>query len=166
MRDFPELFELNIPLWVVAIRLFAAALLGGILGWERETKRKPAGLRTFMLVSLGAASFMIVGLEMLHTDETARFDPTRVIQGIVSGIGFLGAGSILQSRGEVGGVTTAAGIWVVGGIGAACGAGYIAIAFLAVMLALLIMTVLRVVEKRIIHSHGDGNGPNPPLSEK
>jgi putative Mg2+ transporter-C (MgtC) family protein len=122
------------------LRLASAVLLSGLLGWERERRDKPAGIRTHMLVGLGAATFMELAVRLDGSEPT--IDPTRVIQGIVGGIGFLCAGSIIQSRGHVHGITTAASVWVAGGIGTACGlANYIA-AFAA---ALISFTVLYFV---------------------
>lgn len=108
-----------------AARFLAAFLLGGVVGWNRERLGKPAGLRTHIMVALGACAFLTIGIELLanHSPES-DLDPTRVLQGVVGGIGFLGAGSIIQSRGTVEGMTTAATVWVAGAIGAGCGLGY------------------------------------------
>ena len=110
----------------VIIRLFVAVLAGGLIGWDRERLDKPAGIRTHMLVGLGACTFTLLGFEVsdhLAAREGDRFDPTRVLQGVVGGIGFLGAGTIIQTRGHVSGITTAASIWVSGALGAAAGVG-------------------------------------------
>lgn len=127
-----------------AVRFLVAFVLGGALGWNRERLGKPAGLRTHIMVSMGACAFLILGLEILagYSPET-ELDPTRVLQGVVGGIGFLGAGTIIQSRGTVEGVTTAATVWVAGAIGAGCGLGLfslvaILVSFCVVTLALLV----------------------------
>jgi putative Mg2+ transporter-C (MgtC) family protein len=147
-------FELpNVSLLELLLRLLAALLLGASLGWERERQQKPAGLRTHMLVTLGSASFALLGTEMLDAlspqHARSRIDPTRVIEGIVGGIGFLGAGSIIRSRGNVEGLTTAASVWVAGAIGAACGLGLYAIAVLTSGFALVTLWVVGALERRI-----------------
>jgi len=124
----------------IAVRLLVAALLGGVLGFERETHGKSAGLRTHMLVSLGAALFVITPQEA----GVSEADLTRVLQGLIAGIGFLGAGTIVKSEREedVRGLTTAAGIWMTAAIGVAAGMGREATAVLSTLLALAILTIL------------------------
>lgn len=126
-------------------RLLAAFVMGGAVGWNRERLGKPAGLRTHIMVALGACAFLIMGLELLagYGDE---LDPTRVLQGVVGGIGFLGAGSIIQSRGNATGVTTAATLWVTGAIGAGCGFGQYVLALLLVSFCLLALIALGRLE--------------------
>lgn len=129
-----------------SFRLLVAVVLGGLLGWDRERIGKPAGLRTHMMVTLGAALFVLLGVELLMEYsarvEDAQLDPTRVLQGVVGGIGFLGAGSIIQSRGGVEGVTTAASVWVTGAIGAGCGLGYYSLAAIVAGVSLVTLNVL------------------------
>lgn len=148
------MFESEIPLVEMAIRLLAAAGLALILGLERELRGKPAGLRSHMLVSLGAAAFIIMGMHILlataEGDPSARIDPTRIVEGIIGGIGFLGAGCIIQSRGNVQGITTGASIWIAGAIGVACGIGTLALAGMVTLLALIIVTVLGRFEREVI----------------
>nr|WP_238942288.1 MgtC/SapB family protein [Marinobacter sediminum] len=138
----------------MAIRLLAAAGLALLLGLERELRGKPAGLRSHMLVSLGAAAFIIMGMHILlataEGDPSARIDPTRIVEGIIGGIGFLGAGCIIQSRGNVQGITTGASIWISGAIGVACGIGTLALAGMVTLLALIIVTVLGRFEREVI----------------
>ena len=103
----------------VVTRLALALLYGGLIGWEREVARKPAGLRTHMMVSLGSAAFTLVSFELAaaaRERDGMASDPIRIVEGVTAGVGFLGAGSIIQSRGSVEGITTAAGLWVVGAI--------------------------------------------------
>jgi putative Mg2+ transporter-C (MgtC) family protein len=137
----------------ILIRVSFALLLGFILGWERETKKKPAGLRTNMLVALGSAAFTMLSLEIfysfLHIRERITSDPLRILNGIMEGLGFLGAGCIIQSRGSVEGITTAATLWVVGAVGLACGAGQFRIAILTTVLAFIVLTGLRFIESKI-----------------
>ncbi len=124
----------------VSLRLVLAALLGGLLGYERESQGKAAGVRTHMLVSTGSALFVLGGV-LIGAEEDAM---SRIIQGIVAGIGFLGAGTILKghSMNEVKGLTTAAGVWMTSAVGVSVGLGLEATAVLATLLMLFILTVL------------------------
>jgi putative Mg2+ transporter-C (MgtC) family protein len=124
----------------VMVRLLLAALLGGIVGYEREHKGKAAGLRTHMLVAMGAALFVLVP----ERDGMHISDMSRVIQGVVAGVGFLGAGAIIKRHSEeqVQGLTTAAGIWMTAAIGVGGGRGGAAVALLATLLALVILVLL------------------------
>ena len=133
------------------VPLAAAAVLGGVVGWERESQQKPAGVRTNMLVAVGTASFMHLVLEIteqLSGRPSVELDPTRLVQGVVQGIGFLGAGVILRREGELQGVTTGAAVWTVGAIGAACGAKEYGIAIAASLLALVALWLVR----RVVHT--------------
>jgi len=144
----------DIPITTLAIRLLLSLALAFIIGWEREVMRKPAGLRTNMLVALGATGFTLLTIQIFHamTPEGAgRYgDPLRIINGIMEGLGFLGAGSIIQSRGSVQGITTAATIWVVGSMGLACGIGNYYLALGITILAFLVFTALRSLESYIV----------------
>lgn len=123
----------------IVVRLLLAALLGGILGYERESHGKAAGLRTHMLVSLGAAMFVLVPQQAGMPTP----DMSRVLQGVIAGIGFLGAGAIIKHKDEPGriqGLTTAAGIFMTAAIGVACGLGREATAVLSMLIALFILT--------------------------
>lgn len=108
-----------------------------------------------MLVSLGAAGFMLVGYEILFAtavgDPSARVDPTRIVEGVITGIGFLGAGSIIQGRGSIQGLTTGAAIWIAGTIGVACAVGNFVLAGLVTGLALIIVVVLGFFEHEVIY---------------
>jgi putative Mg2+ transporter-C (MgtC) family protein len=111
----------------ILTRLLLAAVLGGVLGYEREHQGKAAGIRTHMLVAMGAALFVLADL-------------SRVIQGVVAGIGFLGAGAIIKNRDDdVRGLTTAAGVWMTAAIGIACGLGRESTALLSTLLALIVL---------------------------
>ena len=115
------------------VRLLMASLFGGLLGWERGRADKPADIRTMILIGTGAAAFAMMGEQLIADGgdpAIVRGDPTRVVSYIISGVGFLGAGAILHSKRTIKGLTTAASIWVVAAIGAACGVGEFAIAFL------------------------------------
>lgn len=146
-------------LWEITLRLFLAAVAGGVLGWERERQQKPAGLRTHMMVALGSAIFMAVSLRLMHTvakgSGELQFDPLRVLQGIIGGIGFLGAGAIIQSRGDVKGLTTAASIWLVAAIGVTCAVGEYAIAGLSAGLGFTILKGVGMFEVRVLGKLGE-----------
>lgn len=137
----------------VSVRLLLATFLGGVLGYEREYKGKAAGLRTHMLVSLGAALFVLVPLEA----GMALEDLSRVMQGIVTGIGFLGAGTILKggSLQDVKGLTTAAGIWLTAAIGVAAGLGHESTAVMTTVLALIIFLLMPRLEQHAAHQASD-----------
>jgi putative Mg2+ transporter-C (MgtC) family protein len=143
----------------IALRLVMAAVLTMVVGWERERRDKPAGLRTHMLVGVGAAAFYIVAYEILVRgftgESTIRIDPTRIVEGLIGGIGFLGAGAILQSKGDVRGLTTAAGIWVAGAIGLAAGAGFYTIAAVVAAFVFVILRIVGWLEHRWVNSRGD-----------
>lgn len=134
-------------LTVVALRLIAAAVLGGLVGVEREWVGKAAGLRTHMVVALGAALFVIVPLET----GIGAGDLTRVIQGVATGIGFIGAGTILKrkDKDEIQGLTTAATIWLTGAIGIAAGVGQIPLAIVCVVTVWVILFILASVDRWI-----------------
>jgi len=133
----------------ITVRLLMAAVLGGILGFEREHKGKAAGVRTHMLVALGAALFVLVP-QMSGSQADAM---SRVVQGVIAGIGFLGAGTILKNQegdeGHVKGLTTAAGLWMTAAIGVSAGLGREATALLSTLLALLILGVMPRIVKLI-----------------
>ncbi|MCE0464553.1 MULTISPECIES: MgtC/SapB family protein [Pseudomonas] len=139
----------------VTVRLVMAALLGGILGFEREHKGKAAGVRTHMLVALGAALFVLVP-QMSGSQADAM---SRVIQGVVAGIGFLGAGTILKNNegdeGQVKGLTTAAGLWMTAAIGVAAGLGKEGTAVLSTVLALAIFSVMPVIVRALEKERDD-----------
>ena len=137
----------------LVLRLLLSLAYGALIGWDRETRRKPAGLRTHMLVSLGSASFMLVTIELSRAvtgaGHGAHPDPTRIVEGVTAGIGFLGAGSIIQGRGSVEGLTTAAGLWVVGAIGIACGGGHYVLATTTALFAFVILAGLSFFDGRV-----------------
>lgn len=137
-------------------RLALAALLGSIIGLEREFREREAGLRTHLLVSLGSALFTIVSAFGFHDilshdpQVVVRLDPSRIAAQIVSGIGFLGAGAIIRQGLSIRGLTTAATLWVVAAIGMACGAGFYSVAAITTGLALIALWPLRYVAYRAI----------------
>ncbi|MGA0571631.1 MgtC/SapB family protein [Variovorax sp. VNK109] len=139
--DVPDLAQAT----RIVVRLTLAAVLGGILGYEREQKGKEAGVRTHMLVALGAALFVLVPQQA----GILPADMSRVIQGVVAGIGFLCAGTILKSQDErhVKGLTTSAGLWMTAAIGIAAGLGREATAVLSTLLALAVFAVVPLIVK-------------------
>ena len=137
--------ELDPRLVEDAVKLLYAVALGGAVGLERERLDKPAGLRTNILIALGSTLLTILSVRVSEDAHTG--DPGRIAAQIVTGVGFLGAGSILQSRASVVGLTTAATIWAVAAIGMAVGAGYVDVAAFATGLILLCLTLLRPIER-------------------
>lgn len=132
------------------VRCGAAVLCGGLIGMERELKDKPAGFRTNILICLGAAMYMAVGLLIVNDGGADGGDPARIAAQVVTGIGFLGAGCIIQQRGRVVGLTTAATIWVVAAIGIIAGAGFPILALIASTIVLLTLVVLGQIEDRFL----------------
>jgi len=141
--DIPDVAEAT----RIVLRLSMAVLLGGLLGYERERRGKDAGLRTHMLVALGAAIFVLVPLQ----GGMEVGDLSRVLQGVIAGIGFLGAGAIIKlgAEREIHGLTTSASIWMTAAIGVAAGMGREATAVVSTLMALFVLAVLRRVEARI-----------------
>lgn len=135
----------------ILFRLILAIGLSCLVGLDRELKNKPLGLRTNMLVALGSASFCLVVMELIYgledASHLARIDASRVIEGIIGGIGFLGAGAIIHGRDRVIGATTGATIWVVGAIGMTCGFGLYLHAIAITVLALFLLTVLGFAQR-------------------
>lgn len=136
-------------------RLLLASLLGGVIGWERFVDHKPAGLRTHTLVCLGSAAFVLASEQLLREAGANIADVTRVVQGVVTGIGFIGAGTILQTRdGTVRGLTTAATIWLVSGIGVAVGLGDLKIGIVSTLISIVVLRGFRWIEEAWDRRHG------------
>jgi putative Mg2+ transporter-C (MgtC) family protein len=133
-------------------KLILAAVLGGAIGFERESHGQAAGIRTNILVSVGACLMMMLSLNMealfrhLTVDSVVRLDPGRIASYAIASMGFLGAGAILKGKGSVRGLTTAAGLWLVTGIGLAIGSGYIFPAVLSTLLSLLVLYNIRLLK--------------------
>ena len=134
----------------IVVRLIVAAILGGLVGIQREKAGKPAGVRTHMLVCLGTAVVVLASTGMgMNLDGQSR-----VIQGIVTGIGFIGAGSILKvGEDDIRGLTTAAGLWTTAAIGIACGGGEIGIALISAVLTVIVLALAGVPERREDEKH-------------
>ena len=145
-------------------KLVLTTILGGVIGWERESSGKPAGLRTNVLICVGAALLteLSMSFSRLASPDGPEFDPARITAQIVSEIGFLGAGTIMQSKGTVTGLTTAATLWVVAAIGMTAGAGAYLEATGTTLLVLCILWPLGWVENRIEESPGGPHHAGDP----
>jgi len=130
----------------IAVKLGVVILLSGFIGFDRELKHKPAGIKTHIMVGLGSTLFMLVSLYIyMQYKGTTQVDPGRIAAQVVTGIGFLGAGSIIQSGGTVTGLTTAASLWAVAGIGLAVGAGMYPLAVMATAAILVVFAIINVI---------------------
>ncbi|MBA3447072.1 MAG: MgtC/SapB family protein [Pseudaminobacter sp.] len=154
------------PFPVIAARLLLATLFGAIIGFEREWRNRPAGLRTHMLVCVAAATFGILTIEIIHapmfSGEAVHVDPIRAVEAVTAGVAFLAAGTIMFSRGEVHGLTTGAGMWLAGAIGLASGLGFWQIAAFGTLLVLIVLVLMHSLEASLDIS----DGKTPPLSEE
>ncbi|MFC1725496.1 MgtC/SapB family protein [candidate division KSB1 bacterium] len=133
----------------ILIKVILAIILGGIIGLEREIKSKAAGLRTNILICLGSTVMMIVSIKVAEASSSPNADPARIAAQVVTGIGFLGAGTIIQSRGLVKGLTSAAVIWVIAGIGLVIGSGYYIFAAGVTLIAVIVLFLLGKIEKHL-----------------
>jgi len=134
------------------LQLLLAAFLGGLIGLDREFKRKGAGLQTYTLVTLGACLFTIVSsaaFQNFYGKTGVSFDPSRIVLAVATGIGFIGAGVIIYRQARVEGLTTAAGLWLVAAIGVAVGMNLYLVAIFATILALLVLIIYGEIEKSI-----------------
>ncbi|MFH0790632.1 MAG: MgtC/SapB family protein [Candidatus Omnitrophota bacterium] len=140
----------------IIFRLIVALILSGFIGLERQVHRRTAGLRTHILVCLGAALIMLTSLYLFDIyNKIASLDPTRIAAGVITGIGFLGAGAIMREKaGGIKGLTTAASLWVVVGIGLAVGCGFYTGAIFTTLLALVVLFFLRYAESRVFDKIG------------
>lgn len=137
----------------MAARLLLAMAFGMVLGIDREARDKPAGMRSHMLVCLAAACLTLMTFAIVEASEgfgdTVRADPLRVIEAVVAGIAFLGAGAIIQGRNGVKGITTGASLWIAGAIGIATGLGYYVLATLTTFFAVMVLFALGKLERRV-----------------
>ena len=147
--SFPAL--LSPAMGEIALRLLLAMAFGMVLGLDREARDKPAGLRSHMLVSLAAATLTLMTFAIIDAaegfGETVRADPLRVIEAVVAGIAFLGAGAIIRGGGDVTGITTGASMWVAGAVGIATGMGYYPLAVLTTILAFIVLYLIGKAER-------------------
>jgi putative Mg2+ transporter-C (MgtC) family protein len=140
------------------IAMLVSTALGTMVGWERQIGRKPAGLRTHTLVCMGSTLFVLLTVHAARDFGGGNVDPTRIIHGVVTGVGFLGAGSIMRQEGFVLGLTTAASIWMVAAIGVAVGVHAWGLAITGTVLALFVLEGYRWIE-RWLSPHGEGREP-------
>lgn len=147
-----------VPPFVAFIRLIAAAVLGGIIGIEREIRHKPAGLRTHILVALAAALFIVVSQQLgsmsFGRDDAMRVDPLRLVEAVTAGVAFLAAGIIFTQGDKVRNTTTGASMWLAGAVGLSCGAGQMPLAAMATAITVVVLFALRFFE-RSIGTYGD-----------
>jgi len=144
----------------ITLRLFVALVVGGIVGFQRELTHKPAGLRTHMLLSLGIALILVTAEE----SGMSKSDLSRVVQGLVTGVGFLGGGAILKltAEHEIHGLTTAAGLWLTAAAGAAAGLGRLGLSIVGVCLGVFVLSAFVSLEKRLGHHVSPDAADRPP----
>ncbi len=153
MSNFSDILMFDIG--TVFGKLLIAAILGGFIGWERERRGRPAGLRTHLLVCVGVTLMMLVSEHIFvnyqgyNNDSVLRIDPARIAAQVITGIGFLGAGTIIRFRASVRGLTTAASLWVVAGIGLAVGSGFILPAVFTTAIAIATLLLIPLVEREM-----------------
>lgn len=132
----------------IILRLILSVILGGLIGLERQLHRRSAGLRTHILVCLGSCLIMLTSLYVFDIyNHKVPLDPGRIAAGVITGIGFLGAGAIIRDREGIKGLTTAASLWVVAGIGLAVGCGFYTAGMASTVLALIVLFFLRYAER-------------------
>ena len=137
------------------VPMLISLALGTVVGWERQMGRKPAGLRTHVLVCLGSTMFCLLVPHAIASYPDKNFDPTRIVHGVITGIGFLGAGSVIRHDGFVHGLTTAASVWMVAAIGVAVGMHAYPLAVTGTVLALIVLEFYRWVERFMSPSEKD-----------
>lgn len=146
-----QIFNSEVTVLGASFKLFLSLILGALVGLERRHKGQIAGMRTFALISMGATLAMLISIYIPQEYMGLKNgDPGRIAAQVISGIGFLGAGAIIQMKGNVRGLTTAAGIWMTACIGLAVGAGMYVIAIVASMLIIVVLLVLEMCEKKVL----------------
>lgn len=136
----------------ILVRLVVAAVCGSVIGYQREITERPAGFRTHVLVCIGSALIMMVSIYPFG--DASRVDPTRIAAQVVTGIGFLGAGTIIRQGSIVRGLTTAASLWTIAGVGLAVGAGFYSAALLATTLVFVVLSGFKIIETRLMGTKG------------
>lgn len=140
----------------IILRLVIAVVLSGLIGLERQIHRRTAGLRTHIIVSLGSCLIMLTSMYVFDIyKNVASLDPSRIAAGVITGIGFLGAGAIMREREGVKGLTTAASLWIVAAIGLATGCGFYSAAFFTTILTLVVLLLLRYIESAMMFKEED-----------
>jgi putative Mg2+ transporter-C (MgtC) family protein len=161
VEDFAHPTYTSFP--VMAARLLLAAIFGAAIGFEREWRNRPAGLRTHVLVCVAAATFAILTIEIIHAPmftsdaigDAVKVDPVRIVEAVTAGVAFLAAGVVIFTRGQVHGLTTGAGMWLAGAIGVACGLGLWQIALFSTVLALIVLVLLYAFENKMDMNQGE-----------
>ncbi len=151
--DFSHIWNFEPGIGAVALRLACAMLVGLVIGTEREYTNRPAGMRTHILVALGACVVSITG-EILSFHYGSVSDPARLSAQVITGVGFLGAGTIMRRDSSVRGLTTAASLWAVACLGIACGFGYYAVALLGMVFIFITLTVFEYIQHKWMHTGG------------
>lgn len=152
--------HMELTLTQIVLRLLLAAILTGLIGIEREMRKKPAGVRTNALIGLGSCLMSLGGVYIMAM-YPAVTDPTRIASVVVQGVGFLGAGAIIQAKGSVRGLTTAATMWVVAGIGIACGLGFYAAALITTLIVFALLVIFGPLDAKLMGKEKDNNHDLP-----
>ncbi|MCQ2437408.1 MAG: MgtC/SapB family protein [Clostridia bacterium] len=149
-----DVSALTLTPWDIILRFVAAMLIGGVIGMEREYTHRPAGLRTHMMVSLGACAVMITSQAIFAQYRLygATPDPARLSAQVITGVGFLGAGTIMREGSSIKGLTTAASVWAVACLGVAVGGGYLAIGFIGMLCMMVTLIVFESLQKKLMHT--------------
>ena len=152
----PELAGLELNRWQICMRLLCAMAVGLVIGTEREYTHRPAGMRTHILVALGACAVMIIGqmIFVQYKPLGGAPDPARLAAQVITGVGFLGAGTIMREGANVKGLTTAASLWAVACLGVAAGGGYYTVAIAGMVFILITLTVFEVLQHKLVGPHG------------
>ena len=149
---FEQYVDLEPGIAAMALRLLCAMIVGSLIGLEREYTHRPAGLRTHILVALGACVASLMG-QMLFAQYGPSADPARLSAQVITGVGFLGAGTIMKEGASVKGLTTAASVWAVACLGIAAGFGYYALAICGMLFTLVTLTIFEALQRKLVHSH-------------
>jgi len=151
------MIDTHTPQHIILLRVAIAAVLGGMIGWEREVHTAEAGLRTHILVAVAATLFTTLAFEIFHISDVfgqGQSDPIRAVEAVTAGIAFLGAGAIFHGRNDIRGLTTGAGMWLAGAVGVSVAIGFYFIALAVSILAVLVLAALRLIKQR---------NPNKPV---
>jgi len=150
--------DTHTPQHIILLRLLIAAVLGGMIGFEREMSHGAAGLRTHILIAVAAALFTTMAFEIFYLSDVAsegRTDPIRAVEAVTAGIAFLGAGAIFQQRGNVQGLTTGAGMWLAGAVGVTSALGYYFIGLCVAVFAVVVLGALRAFAHKVVGHQSD-----------
>lgn len=152
--------ETYTPQHILLLRLLIAAVLGALIGFERETANRTAGLRTHILISTASALFTLLAFEIFHISDVSQAnpDPIRAVEAVTAGVAFLGAGAIFQQRGSVRGLTTGAGMWLAGAVGICAALGYYLIGFAVAVFAVMVLALLRAFAHRMTDQEDEATG--------